>query len=100
MKGELLPCPFCGSTNVAMTLSAAYWVRCLECEAEGPPHEDAEAEAAAAWNLRSDRAGLIAGLREIEPEIRKRERAAPVMIAEILDAIRARIAALETEEKK
>ncbi|MDN7851368.1 Lar family restriction alleviation protein [Burkholderia seminalis] len=33
---ELLPCPFCGSTNleIANTHTPSFWVRCNECEAE------------------------------------------------------------------
>jgi ribosomal protein L37AE/L43A len=32
---ELLPCPFCGSTNVELcnTHTASYWVECQDCEA-------------------------------------------------------------------
>lgn len=68
---ELLPCPFCGSSNVAMTLSTAYWVCCLECEADGPPHEDAEAEAVAAWNRRAAATARTEARREALEEAAK-----------------------------
>ncbi|MBN6728751.1 Lar family restriction alleviation protein [Burkholderia multivorans] len=33
---ELLPCPFCGSTKLALTNThtPSYWVQCLKCDAE------------------------------------------------------------------
>lgn len=69
---ELLPCPFCGSeAELAHTWTAAYWVECLECEAQrsgeyggdlsdvgDPDHDRASHIASAksaveAWNTRA-----------------------------------------------
>ena len=44
---DLLPCPFCGGTN--LTVCAA-WVECA-CSAYGPGFDDADARAA--WNTRA-----------------------------------------------
>ena len=56
---ELLPCPFCGSTQIALshTVQGACWVVCETgtCGAIGPT-KSTPAEAASAWNTR-----LIAG---------------------------------------
>ena len=51
----LLPCPFCGSTEVAVshTVQGACWVVCetVACGAIGPT-QPTPAEAASAWNTR------------------------------------------------
>ena len=45
---DLLPCPFCGGTNLSVV---GAWVEC-ECCAFGPGHDDADGRAA--WNSRAD----------------------------------------------
>lgn len=47
----LLPCPFCGGSDLEIADTGFRWVVCA-CEVEGPPHKT-EAEAIAAWNTRS-----------------------------------------------
>ena len=53
----LKPCPFCGSTDYAFTLSVGKWVvTCGNCECDGPwlPHDGKTHEQAIhAWNTRS-----------------------------------------------
>jgi len=53
---KLLPCPFCGSSNVGIenivTIDSLVWVSCGQCgDAEGPPAETTE-EAETLWNTR------------------------------------------------
>ena len=59
MMSALLPCPFCGSTEIALshTVQGACWVVC-ETEACGAigPTKSTPADAASAWNTR-----IIAG---------------------------------------
>lgn len=52
----LVPCPFCGSDAVKMTVGDAgiHYVRCTGCGAEGPGAVSEDA-AFAAWNLRISR---------------------------------------------
>lgn len=48
---SLKPCPFCGSSNVTLDPhDQDSCVRCLSCEAEGPPGAPAECEGR--WNNR------------------------------------------------
>ena len=55
-KTELLPCPFCGSTNLRYD---GYWcidfdgfyVRCLKCDSSGTP-KGTKSAAKNAWNKR------------------------------------------------
>lgn len=53
---ELLPCPFCGSTEVSVshTVQGSCWVACdtVACGAIGPL-KATPAEAASAWNTRA-----------------------------------------------
>jgi Lar family restriction alleviation protein len=54
----LLPCPFCGSADVAPNGTEDQplwnqWVRCASCEAEGPTRTGGHAVVAAAWNTRA-----------------------------------------------
>lgn len=106
---KLLPCPFCGCTNVRsfhVFGSGRYRIDCNACNG-GFEANDPE-RAIALWNRRSDRAGLIAGLREAEAKAREfREHwscaggfgghsAAARIIA---DTLSARITALEEEGK-
>lgn len=96
--GELLPCPFCGASDVLLDDAPAFaTIYCENCGAEGAPSLDPN-EAAAAWNRRSDHAGLISGLKEAE-KIAYRAAMRFDTHSAVL-AIRARIAALETEEGK
>lgn len=52
---ELKPCPYCGSTRVALQARhpriLPYFVECSTCDARGARREDREA-AIAAWNSR------------------------------------------------
>ena len=61
----LLPCPYCGSTEVAVshTVQGACWVVCetATCGAIGPT-QPTPAEAAAAWNTRVPGMGDEAGV--------------------------------------
>lgn len=58
-KTELLPCPFCGSTNLSYD---GYWccefdgfyVRCLNCDASSTP-KGTKSAAKKAWNTRKKR---------------------------------------------
>ena len=45
---DLLPCPFCGSTDVYAN-PTVHWVTCKGCEAEGPYNRQS---AIKAWNTR------------------------------------------------
>ena len=50
---EILPCPFCGSSDVAIESGdngKQWWVECRCCDAEGPLSELSELVAAASWN--------------------------------------------------
>lgn len=52
---DLLPCPFCGSPHVELVCSwSAWFVRCNECDANGPTVTDGDDEdvekAKGAWN--------------------------------------------------
>jgi Lar family restriction alleviation protein len=50
---ELLPCPFCGgAAKIVHHHKYAVTARCMACECDGPDVET-EAEAIAAWNLRT-----------------------------------------------
>lgn len=117
---DLLPCPFCGGKADP----AGWWT--ATDGSSGPACEDcgAATEDAEAWNRRSDRAGLIAGLREAaewhEAEAEKVQPSWPALASiEVPDAealairrdisghnrwsamvFRARITALEEEGKK
>ena len=55
---DLLPCPFCGSSNVGVTEmlwnSRLKHVACGGCDASGPPRTK-KAAAIAEWNLRVGR---------------------------------------------
>lgn len=63
---KLLPCPFCGGTELELcnTWTACYWIECQTCEAQvagkaySDPrrlssHEKSKASAIAKWNTRS-----------------------------------------------
>lgn len=50
MSEQLLPCPFCGSTNLDMR-DARDFITCRDCGAEGPYQPGV---AAHAWNSRAD----------------------------------------------
>ena len=53
---ELLPCPFCGATNIEPDyMNTPFGLECKSCGASGPPdsYQDPD-EAAAAWNTRAD----------------------------------------------
>lgn len=62
-KTDLLPCPFCGNTNVQMVTfkhedgDVLHAVGCPKCECNGAPHiavmDDPRPAAAAAWNQRT-----------------------------------------------
>ncbi len=47
----LLPCPFCGGTNLESASNSAVsdYIICLDCGAEGPPADDRHT----AWNTRA-----------------------------------------------
>lgn len=76
-EAKPLPCPFCGSTDIALEIMHAEWVfmTCLECECSGP-WADYENAAIAAWNrrynpmLQIDENGVISEIRPVaqEPE--------------------------------
>ncbi len=53
---DLLPCPFCGSTNINAAPKRGFPKQCLceDCRAEGPGKVTTE-EAIAAWNGRSNK---------------------------------------------
>ena len=58
MPDELLPCPFCGSSEVSVQMLRPAWgesipvrIRCLKCHAAGPIAE-AEEAIRAKWNQR------------------------------------------------
>ncbi|QRG06151.1 hypothetical protein EZH22_24710 [Xanthobacter dioxanivorans] len=105
-KGDLLPCPFCECTVIRcfeVFGSGRYRVDCNLCN--GGFEANNRERAVALWNRRSDRAGRIAGLKEAAGLADEHaadganldERSALLVLAQ---AIRARIAALETEEGK
>lgn len=63
---RLLPCPFCGGTNLelANTWTASYWIECQDCEAQisgvayepnesREAHELSAASAIVKWNTRA-----------------------------------------------
>ena len=52
-KGELLPCPFCGSTEEEMRGLRCHikWIQCKRCLVEGET-ADTEQEAIELWNTR------------------------------------------------
>ena len=62
-KTDLLPCPFCGNTNVQMVTikdedgDVLHAVGCPKCGCNGAPHiaamDDPRPAAAAAWNQRA-----------------------------------------------
>jgi len=52
---DLLPCPFCGSSNVRIENSGVYVVRCVDCDTDGPISDSLDG-AAALWNRRVDKA--------------------------------------------
>lgn len=50
---ELLPCPFCGGSDVGLNSQSIY-ITCRTCDADGPWNElSEEEEAIAAWNRRA-----------------------------------------------
>lgn len=49
---RLLPCPFCGGSNLHLNGQFDHWVKCTDCGTEGPYYKNAD-KAKAAWNLRS-----------------------------------------------
>lgn len=55
MSKKLLPCPFCGSTNVNLLIKEGplfKWVACMDCNAQGPIEFGNEEKAISAWNRR------------------------------------------------
>lgn len=91
---DLLPCPFCGASDVLVDDDPAFaTIYCENCGAKGAPSLDHN-EAAEAWNRRSDRAGHIAGLREAIEHVQHEWN-----VGEAVRAIRASIAALKEEGK-
>lgn len=55
---DLLPCPFCESTDLAIEVFDEGWkdrIRCHTCQAQGPPHRTKPA-AIENWNRRYDHA--------------------------------------------
>lgn len=66
----LLPCPFCGSTNVAVSGQAdCAYVVCDSCGTEGPYGDMTGPQAVSAWNARVGVAGLIEALKDAECEL-------------------------------
>ena len=55
-KSELLPCPFCGGTDIycadAGHKTGVWFVQCEDCGATFP-HFDSKEEAITAWNTRT-----------------------------------------------
>jgi len=57
---HLLPCPFCGSTNIGLPFNdrCSQWVTCLDCDCDGPliPTQNQSTRTAAikAWNQRQN----------------------------------------------
>ena len=57
--GDLLPCPFCGSSNIGHTGRKTLAHSCADCEARGPTtegaleNEDTWGRAEIAWNTRA-----------------------------------------------
>ena len=52
---ELKPCPFCGSTNIKVTMDGCiYQVMCDDCMVESPARDESKGNAIAAWNRRDD----------------------------------------------
>lgn len=66
-RAELLPCPFCGSDEIAINteLSISY-VDCGACDTQGPVVEGSPAAAIAGWNRR---AALQSQDRECAPDM-------------------------------
>jgi len=117
---DLLPCPFCGGKATIERIgdrlqSTIYSCDCCGCTLE----TGEECGHGTGWNTRSDRAGLLAGLREAAEKcdarakaiwdkaeedgarlIPIREPAASVELRIVACEFRARIAALETEDGK
>ncbi len=58
IDNELLPCPFCGSTDLGIEHNAQGWphVICMECGAQGPCVNVYTGRAAENWNDRATRA--------------------------------------------
>lgn len=53
MTPQLAPCPFCGSTDVALLKEATPYVACDNCGAKGPALEVEPVIAAEQWNQRA-----------------------------------------------
>lgn len=52
-KGELKPCPFCGSENVRDSCDCGYfWVECVDCGCSGPRSFENYEWAIEKWNRR------------------------------------------------
>lgn len=56
-----LPCPFCGSANIAFTWQApglsgklVFMCVCLDCKARGPERGNCE-DSVAAWNMEQEK---------------------------------------------
>lgn len=55
-KPEILPCPFCGSSDVELCVTSNFsWCECQNCEAESCSKETKE-EALIQWNTRAPQA--------------------------------------------
>lgn len=88
---ELLPCPFCGGTPRFMIVPPLH--HHMRCDGCGARTADGGVELAfSLWNRRSDRAGLLAWLREAIEHVQHEWN-----VGEAVRAIRARIAALDEE---